>query len=147
MTYKHRNQSLSIKHTKIKILTKNIPHLRSQTSFVYWSNWRLLSRESNLPLEWFSFLFYIWTWEKAARKAKLRSAVSELSRCQSDSVYHLCTWVNIVVVRETFPHFPQTSPLFVGVKCSITIWLEMIIRGSQGYQNRTFHSWKEHSSR
>lgn len=116
--------SLCRLNIKKESLQKNILHLCSQISFVYWSNWSFPSRKSNLPLEWFSFLSYIWTWEKAARKTKLWSAVSELSRCQSDSVYHFCTWINVFVVREIFSHFLQTSyPLFVGVKCSITIWL------------------------
>lgn len=50
--------------------------------------------------------------KEADRKAKLWSEVSDLSRCQSDSVYHFCTWVNVCVVKEDFSRFLHTSPLF-----------------------------------
>lgn len=141
MPYNHRNPSLSIKHEKKKILTKNILHLRSQTSFVYRSNWSLLSRKSNLPLERFSFLFYIWTWGKADRKARLWSAVSVVKvpewlclsflhmdkrrGCQGD---FLSFSSNFFVCRvETFHYNMAVLKPYA---------LQMTNRGSHGYQNR-----------
>lgn len=121
MPYNHRNPSLSIKREKKKSLQK-IFYISVLKSHLYTGQTEVFFPGRVIyHLNDFHSRFIYGLGEKQTGRQDC-GVLCQLSRCQSDSVYHFCTWINVVVARETFSHFLQTS-LFVGLKRSITIWL------------------------